>query len=70
MRSLLDSLLSYLHGDNLTVLPQMELVLFALGILIFDFLLEKKEKSWNAYMALAGVAGAGFIAFAVAEVAP
>src|SRR5215831_4592685 len=60
MRSLLDSLLSYLHGDNLTVLPQMELVLFALGILMFDFLLKEKEKPWNAYMALAGVAAASY----------
>src|SRR5215469_119753 len=58
MHSFLDPILSYLHGDGLTVLPELELLLFAMGILIFDFLLEKKEKSWNAYVALLGVAAA------------
>ena len=56
MSSFLDSILNYIHGDGLVILPQMELLLFALGILIFDFLLEKKEKQFNAYLALAGVA--------------
>src|ERR1700739_4930649 len=50
------SILDYLHGDGLVVRPEMELLLFALGILIFDFLLEKKEKYWNAILALFGVA--------------
>jgi len=54
--SFLDAVINYIHGDGITVLPQMELLLFALGILIFDFLLEKKEKHWNAGIALAGVA--------------
>lgn len=54
--SALSSLLSYIQGDGLVILPEMELVLFALGILIFDFLLEKKEKHFNAYLALLGVA--------------
>src|SRR5579864_4386306 len=54
--SFLDAILNYIHGDGITVLPQMELLLFALGILIFDFLLEKREKHWNAGVALAGVA--------------
>lgn len=58
MHSFLDPILSYLHGDGLTVLPELELLLFAMGILVFDFLLEKKEKSWNAYVALLGVAAA------------
>jgi NADH-quinone oxidoreductase subunit N len=56
MHSFLDPILNYIHGDGLAILPQMELLLFALGILIFDFLLEAKEKSYNAYLALAGVA--------------
>ena len=56
MHSFLDPLLNYIHGDGLAILPQMEMLLFALGILIFDFLLEKKEKQFNAYLALAGVA--------------
>src|ERR1700739_4369133 len=54
------SILDYLHGDGLVVLPEMELLLFALGILIFDFLLEKKEKYWNAILALLGVAASAF----------
>ncbi len=44
-------------GMGLVILPQMELLLFALGILIFDFLLEKKEKEWNAILAFLGVVG-------------
>src|SRR5579859_6952993 len=58
--SYLDAVINYIHGDGITVLPQMELLLFALGILIFDFLLEKKEKHWNAGLALLGVAASAF----------
>src|SRR5215471_17487702 len=58
--SVLSSILEYLHGDGLVILPEMELLLFALGILIFDFLLEKKEKHWNAILALLGVAASAF----------
>ena len=57
MPSFLNPILNYIHGDGLTVLPEMELLLFALGILIFDFLLDKKEKYLNAALALLGVAG-------------
>lgn len=56
MHSILDPVINYIHGDGLVILPQMELLLFALGILIFDFLLEKKEKHFNAVLALLGVA--------------
>jgi NADH-quinone oxidoreductase subunit N len=59
MHSILDPILNYLHGDGLVVLPEMELLLFALGILVFDFLLDKKEKHWNAILALLGVAASG-----------
>ena len=59
MHSILDPILNYLHGDGLVVLPEMELLLFALGILIFDFLLDKNEKLWNAILALLGVAPSG-----------
>ncbi len=59
MHTALNSVISYIHGDGLVILPEMELLLFALGILIFDFLLEKKEKHFNAYLALLGVAGSG-----------
>jgi NADH-quinone oxidoreductase subunit N len=54
--SFLDSVIKFIHGDGVTVLPQMELLLFALGILIFDFLLDKDEKHGNAALALLGVA--------------
>jgi NADH-quinone oxidoreductase subunit N len=60
MHSFLEPILNYIHGDGITVLPQMELLLFALGILIFDFLLEKKEKHWNAGLALLGVTASAF----------
>ena len=42
--SFIDAIIKYVHGDGVTVLPQMELLLFALGILIFDFLLDKDER--------------------------
>src|ERR1700757_3769699 len=59
MHSILNSVINYIHGDGLVILPEMELLLFALGILIFDFLLEKKEKHFNAVLALLGVAASG-----------
>jgi NADH-quinone oxidoreductase subunit N len=58
--SFLDAIINFIHGDGITVLPQMELLLFALGILIFDFLLEKEEKHWDAGLALLGVAASAF----------
>src|SRR5450631_631530 len=59
MHYFLDPIVNFIHGDGLTILPQMELLLFALGILIFDFLLAKNEKHFSAYLALVGgVAGA------------
>jgi NADH-quinone oxidoreductase subunit N len=60
MPSLLDPIISFIHRDGITVLPQLELLLFALGILVFDFLLEKKEKSLNAAVALLGVVASAF----------
>ncbi len=63
MHSALNSVINYIHGDGLAILPQMELLLFALGILIFDFLLDKKEKYWNAILALTGVAASAFGVF-------
>src|SRR5690348_669878 len=65
--SFLDAVINYIHGDGITVLPQMELLLFALGILIFDFLLEKKEKHWNAGLALLGVASSALGLFMQAK---
>ena len=60
MHAFFQSVLAYIHGDGLAILPEMELLLFALGILIFDFLLEPKEKFWNAGLALVGVAASTF----------
>jgi NADH-quinone oxidoreductase subunit N len=63
MQSALTSISNYIHGDGLVILPEMELLLFALGILIFDFLLDKKEKHLNAYLALLGVIASGIGVF-------
>src|SRR3974390_1066558 len=60
MHSALQSILAYIHGDGLAILPEMELLLFALGILIFDFLLEAKEKHLNAWLALLGFVASSF----------
>jgi len=59
MHSFFNALIAYVNGDGLIILPQMELLLFALGILIFDFLLLKRDKYLNAVLALLGVGAAG-----------
>src|SRR5258707_5069916 len=51
---IINSILSYLRGDGATILPEIELLLFGLGILVIDFWIEQKEKCLNAGMALAG----------------
>jgi NADH-quinone oxidoreductase subunit N len=51
---LINSIVSYLRGDGATILPEIELLLFGLGILVIDFWIEQKEKYLNAGMALAG----------------
>lgn len=56
MHSFLNPVINYIQGDGLVILPEMELLLFALGILMFEFLLTKKERHWNAILALLGVA--------------
>ncbi len=43
-------------ADSSLILPEVELVLFGLGILLTDFLLEDRYKYWNAIMVLLGVA--------------
>src|SRR5467141_2376686 len=50
----INAILSYLRGDGAVILPEIELVLFGLGILVIDFWIEQKEKYWNAGFALAG----------------
>ena len=56
---LFDAIRSYLQGDGAVILPEMELVLFALGIMLIDFWIEEKEKYLNALLAMAGVLFSG-----------
>jgi NADH-quinone oxidoreductase subunit N len=57
---IIKSLLSYLQGDGAVILPEIELVLFGLGILLIDFWIEEKEKYLNAGLALVGTLFSGF----------
>jgi NADH-quinone oxidoreductase subunit N len=57
---ILNSILTYLRGDGATILPEIELLLFGLGILVIDFWIEQKEKYMNAGMALAGTIFSAF----------
>src|SRR5437763_1926761 len=59
----ISGILSYLQGDGAAILPEMELVLFGLGILLIDFWIEQKDKYWNAGLALAGTIFSGFTVF-------
>jgi NADH-quinone oxidoreductase subunit N len=56
----INAILSYLQGDGAAILPEMELVLFGLGILLIDFWIEQKDKYWNAGLALAGTIFSAF----------
>src|SRR5216684_1467741 len=57
---IINAIRSYLQGDGATILPEIELVLFGLGILLIDFWIDEKEKYWNAGLALAGTLFSGF----------
>jgi len=59
----INGILSYLQADGAAILPEMELVLFGLGILLIDFWIEQKDKYWNAGLALAGTIFSGFTVF-------
>src|ERR1700704_329539 len=56
----INAIRSYLQGDGAVILPEIELVLFALGILLIDFWIEEKEKYWNAGLAMAGTVFSAF----------
>ena len=58
--TLINAIRGFLGGDGAPILPEMELVLFALGILLIDRWLAANEKHWNALLALAGTAFSGF----------
>jgi len=60
IHSLIDGVRGFLSGDGALILPEMELVLFACGVLIIDRWLAANEKHWNALLALAGTAFSGF----------
>src|SRR5437879_12714766 len=46
--------------DFRLILPEVQLSLFGLGILLTDFLLEPRYKYWNAVMAMLGVDFSGY----------
>ena len=45
----ISGILSYLQGDGAAILPEMELVLFGLGILLIDFWIEQNKTGVNRY---------------------
>src|SRR5690349_16304782 len=59
---IISALMSYLQGDGRIILPEIELTLFGLGILLIDFTLGVKERYLNAGLALLGT---GFSAYTV-----
>jgi NADH-quinone oxidoreductase subunit N len=58
--SLIDAVRGFLSGDGALILPELELILFACGILLIDRWLTANEKHWNAILAIAGTAFSGF----------
>lgn len=60
----ISDLIAYLHGEGSLILPQIELTLFGLGILLIDFTFGVKERYLNAGLALLGTA---FSAYTVWE---
>ncbi len=48
------------QGDLALIVPQMQLAVFGLGILLTDFLLDERSKAWNALMALVGTGFSGY----------
>jgi NADH-quinone oxidoreductase subunit N len=55
----LDAVRTFMRGDGVVLLPQMELLLFAVGILLMDLWISHKDKYWNPALALAGTAFSG-----------
>jgi NADH-quinone oxidoreductase subunit N len=60
IHTLINVVRGFLSGDGALILPEMELILFACGILLIDRWLSANEKHWNALLALAGTAFSGF----------
>jgi NADH-quinone oxidoreductase subunit N len=55
----LQTLRTFMHGDGALLLPELELLLFAVGILLMDFWVTQKDKYWSPALALAGSAFSG-----------
>src|SRR5215470_1441695 len=53
---IISALMEYLRGEGHLILPEIELTLFGLGILLIDFTLGVKERYLNAGLALVGTA--------------
>ncbi|MGC1617213.1 MAG: NADH-quinone oxidoreductase subunit N [Candidatus Acidiferrum sp.] len=64
IHTLINAVRGFLSGDGALILPEMELLLFACGILVIDRWLATNEKRWNALLALAGTAFSGFTLYA------
>jgi NADH-quinone oxidoreductase subunit N len=60
IHTLINVMRGFLSRDGVLILPEMELALFACGILLIDRWLAVNEKHWNALLALAGTAFSGF----------
>jgi NADH-quinone oxidoreductase subunit N len=54
--------INYLHPSREIglIVPELQLTVFGLGILLTDFLLDVRSKAWNAAMALMGICFSGF----------
>jgi NADH-quinone oxidoreductase subunit N len=57
---ILSALMEYLRGEGHLILPEIQLTLFGLGILLIDFTLGVKERYFNAGLALLGTAFSGW----------
>jgi NADH-quinone oxidoreductase subunit N len=51
----LESVRDFMHAEGAAFLPELELLLFACGILAMDFWISQKEKYWSPALALAGL---------------
>jgi NADH-quinone oxidoreductase subunit N len=63
IHTLISAVRGFLAGDGALILPELELILFACGILVIDRWLTASERHWNALLALAGTAFSGFTLF-------
>jgi len=68
--SFLNAFRSFMQeGGGALLLPEMMLVLFAIGILLTDYLLEPRDKYFNALMAMLGVMFSGICLWQLRRVA-